>query len=1290
MRRLLLLAVIFAGCEATTTDKASPPSSTVSQALSNNCFTDPSNCYHPTLNKITCYTPGSATTASAGYSYSDSAGTDGANGFSGTNYGDFVVQLLPNVQAPAFASLSASQQRDIQRFMNNLAMSAIGGVPSTQSLLNHFAIGPSLGGYSKWFSVDTAYRHDYLVYWNAANNCAYMMTNLPGWQGAIANIFVKYGSLTGSDGIAYEHGPLGLPTSNFYGDAWGVSWQRFTHGYITSYSTGYGDMTNRAYYVGGSGIEDTALAARYGMFFDYAGAGGGDAFPLTQDPTCTNSVFGYCGNPAGRFTKAIGPYNYVQTIVARNGSHVAFNVGGEIANKWRASYGSTQPWNGALGFPRSDEFNNQGVTQQNFDNGNMTWTGTATIATPAACSSTCPDSQATTTCWDSTRGIQLTCGGAICSSACNYGSAPTDYCVNEGFNSTCGSARLDSSNGDCLHDPAHAGCAPLAMSNNRTYGICNDGSSVPLVTGVSTRSWTQLSGPSTTSGTEQYNINTLMNNAAALVGCNYDVNHWSTSDTSTNASDASTYAYYKVYGKRDAAGNTDQTCAAVYFNRTLGCAFPLSLSKYPPGVASVAATPQIQQEWTTFGLANLGLPTSLPHRSSESSVMWQRFQAGYITSETGYLYAGVAGGDNVLGTHGEGRILAQRFGNDFDYYNPYALTPSMLPPLTSVTICNNSTIDHDWQCAGADGLVVSTADLSPQATYWEALGSSKAVATKGAIDSKFSSLTIYGGNYPNSPTNSPMRWPVGEPKQDGTATYQQFVGGRIYAQNGQPSYVVSNVMSRAYERLGGVTSLGYPLEDTPSYATPSLPTKQRFSLGDINIGLNGLWTVDPDPNAPNTLEVGYTQTSHDGLPVLMGWYNTAGTQQVIVYRQVNGDGTYTGSGWSPVYTDNAPTFTWMENWQDPNATPGAKNCYYLQISPGGALSNIACTRARDHSDRYFPITRAELRVRVANVANAGTDDGVTVRLSDSSSTHIDSPIDDFQQNSNVTYALNVQNLQSFADIQQLTISVGGDDHLCISEIELDINRQPAGFSGTNNYVAFQKTYGDANCVWVYDSSDTVNGRSLSIGYDELRAYPGWNTVTPSGPGTTQQWYGYDKAGFIEFLNGIIGDQLDGYANFENGNPTTLAREHTSYNSSLLSDTDISVSIHISQALFNAQVNFTIALEPKWQCPNVNQGMNVAIGGASVTATINLPVIGYLMDAWFTPLSAYYLDVGGSMVNSLAGPYTISGNDIGFSNLNLPATEHFAFPLTAPAAQVDGISLVFPDTNDNYPYNAACP
>jgi hypothetical protein len=279
---------------------------------------------------------------------------------------------------------------------------------------------------------------------------------------------------------------------------------------------------------------------------------------------------------------------------------------------------------------------------------------------------------------------------------------------------------------------------------------------------------------------------------------------------------------------------------------------------------------------------------------------------------------------------------------------------------------------------------------------------------------------------------------------------------------------------------------------------------------------------------------------------------------------------------------------------------------------------------------------------------------------------------------------------AYSDIQQLSIGVNGDDHLCISEVELDINRQPAGAAvpPDYSYVAFEKNYGDANCVWVYNSQDTTNGRSLSFSYEDLRAYPGWNTVTPSGFGTPVAFAGFDRDGLIEMLNAIVGDTLQGGVNFENGSPTSISRVPNSYNTSVDSDTDVDVTIHVSSGIVNSSVDIGLSLYPKWQCPDINTGLDVGIHADSGVPTINIPIIGYVMDVWFTPLSTFYVDIGSELVDAIAGPYVIDGSDIGFSGLSLPAPLHAAFPLTGP--QADGIGISNVDTNDSHPYCATCP
>jgi hypothetical protein len=1223
-------------------------------------------------NKVTCYKPGTVTNTAGGYSYSDSAGTDGTNGFSGTNHGRYLVYAPEGTAAPAYTSLSAAQQRDILRFMNNLAMSNWGGVPTSTWILNHFAIQSAWGGYKKWYSVDSAFRSDYLIYWNAADNCAYIMTNLPGWQGAIANITTKYGSLLGPDGQAYDHGPLGLPTSNFMGDAWGNSWQRFTNGYITSRSTGYGDMTMRAYYVGGSAIEDKALAGRYSKFFDYTGSSGTNSYPLTQDAQCSNSM---TINPSctlgktGRFTKALGPFGYVQTIIARRGQAIAYSVGGEIGNRWRAVYGTSQPWNGALGFPKSDEF----AAQQNFDNGYIAWNGVATIYTPATCSDVCPTSPSVTTCWNTTTGSSTTCGAVTCSVACTWGSEPSDYCYDgtEGnANSTCGRYGLSRLDSKCLLDPTHAGCNPLNQSNYAQYGICNDGTTVAVVPDVATRPWTSLTNAPAANG-EQQRINTLMNNAAALIGCTYDPDYWPISDVNVDpaSQDLSTAAYFKQYANSPPVSAPNSSCGEVYFNRALGCAFPVAKTDTPVGTAKVATAGKIYDKWSTAKYTH-GLPSSLPHRTFDGTLSWQRFKRTYFTyrypdAESYYI------GGAVYGTMGEGAALGARFGRDFDYYLS----------TTKVLSLNPTRIVHDTSCVNGDSSTLYGAcgntttglvGVSATSTYFIYKDSTSAYAMSGDVQTKYFALA--GGVTPQAAIASPpvnptgvsygLAFPVGELRTGMYASSQQFIGGKIYSKFGA-SAAVANTMSAAYDAFGGPDGeLGFPLEDTPTPFGHAVARTQRFEKGNMSLDASQLEpTIAPDPNpsAPLYLVASLGSTA-DGLPVRLSWFNRSGTATAAIYRKVMPDSKLPNpkpwdAGWTLMTSHiNPPILPAIDGQDDIHATREAKNCYYIDVNNGAVTSEVSCVFVRGARTDDPRVVRLELRVKVADVSDAGTDDSVHAFLGMHNDMWIDSSSDDFERGSDHSYFIMPLGLNKLTDISGIRIEVDGDDAVCINEIELYVNRPAAAplSCSTANGCVFRKTYGNTNstCHWVENSEDYVSGRALIIGSTDLRNSVEWNADLSS----LGDFTGYNESGVLQAIEAIAGHYMHGKPyNLKTNYPPTLYRLPNSLGE--MDDTTLGIHVLVrAHSFLDVDAMSVLFVNPYYSCwrPRDTQivGTTAVVSKPQINeTTLTTPVLHLLNLVWW-PL----VDPGIKLY------YDLTKHDRVYNyELAPPEDHHFCFP-----------------------------
>ena len=285
----------------------------------------------------------------------------------------------------------------------------------------------------------------------------------------------------------------------------------------------------------------------------------------------------------------------------------------------------------------------------------------------------------------------------------------------------------------------------------------------------------------------------------------------------------------------------------------------------------------------------------------------------------------------------------------------------------------------------------------------------------------------------------------------------------------------------------------------------------------------------PVVNAPQ----GFLISGRGATQVSLRWRNK-GAPQTRISRSIN------GGQWTTIQTyGELPVDTYID-FQDLNATTNAENCYVVTVTDGmnswSAVSTpIRCAFTRDGRD--LPVHRLQLRLRVPNISGAATDDDVEVRLQSPSwlvpsvtnwspagnSTWIDSTNDDFERGSNRTYELMLTNISQVSDITMITIAKDtGTDHLCIAEIELLIDGQPA----------HQQTFGNdaATCAWV------TPGSPLSVGFNELRASFLWNTLSlPPFLGIDGAWLRSKiEATFAHELHGSTGE-------LRNGGTTTSQR-----------------------------------------------------------------------------------------------------------------------------------------------------
>lgn len=171
---------------------------------------------------------------------------------------------------------------------------------------------------------------------------------------------------------------------------------------------------------------------------------------------------------------------------------------------------------------------------------------------------------------------------------------------------------------------------------------------------------------------------------------------------------------------------------------------------------------------------------------------------------------------------------------------------------------------------------------------------------------------------------------------------------------------------------------------------------------------------------------------------------------------------------------------------DDSLTPETQYCYQIETfnTEGARKSQLRCAYTLDTS--HIKIWRLQLRVRIANLEDAGADHPLRVimhtnRSLFSTETFLDYGRDDFERNSDFTYDLNLENIEELSQIGGFQIiNFGSDeDYMYIRELELKVNNHPV----------FQRVFGNSNAsvlkLGYYGH--------FEVGYDELRADPMWQS-----------------------------------------------------------------------------------------------------------------------------------------------------------------------------------------------------
>jgi hypothetical protein len=136
---------------------------------------------------------------------------------------------------------------------------------------------------------------------------------------------------------------------------------------------------------------------------------------------------------------------------------------------------------------------------------------------------------------------------------------------------------------------------------------------------------------------------------------------------------------------------------------------------------------------------------------------------------------------------------------------------------------------------------------------------------------------------------------------------------------------------------------------------------------------------------------------------------------------------------------------------------------------------------------HTPVWRAQLYIRVCDVPHAGTADTVVASLRQyeyGEYTALDTPLNDFQRASGVTFDLLISRFYRLDFIQYLKIYKAGTDGVCIQNLQLFINEK----------VIYTRTYPAG--WWLDGTYSGYDTRTLLIPGSTLRSSSVWRAWTP--------------------------------------------------------------------------------------------------------------------------------------------------------------------------------------------------
>ncbi len=379
-----------------------------------------------------------------------------------------------------------------------------------------------------------------------------------------------------------------------------------------------------------------------------------------------------------------------------------------------------------------------------------------------------------------------------------------------------------------------------------------------------------------------------------------------------------------------------------------------------------------------------------------------------------------------------------------------------------------------------------------------------------------------------------------------------------------------------------------------------------FGLDNYSIDLNDRVFYPPPPpglapgtNGPPTPPIYMRIVDRTLNTIEITWRNIISQADANVVLRREGDGPWENIAEIDVLSE------WQSYTDTTNLQPDRLYCYRISVrnefgSRTSSIGNQACAYTRDGND--LTVSRAQLRIRIADITNAGSDDSISLRLNSPLSVY--SPwgnntwldygpdynmigmnlqvSDDFDRGREFTYDLNLSSLSELSDITMISIKKEGTNAIAIAEFALLVN----------GVLVYDKFFGEtaSTAMWVEEY--------FTINHGELRAHNNWPTSFPIPS------FQISNQELVDRLEGLIGDRIHGTELYWGG----------------LDGSDWVKVTHVD----DSTLHVTVDLMAEVPGPNIEVDiefdLNVAMVCSGTTATLLLSSSNFNVDVSFSIIS----------------------------------------------------------------------